>query len=321
MSGVLAGLIGSIKSGISWTTGTLPASRFWKAATYAPLSNGSFFVFGGTTNTTASNSYYYSTDGDSWTLGSLPSLEVIRWAVASSSRIFVTFTGDKGFYSDNGTTWTEVDPVWTTDVSPTDGLWDGSRFIFVSLNTTAGYAYSSDGITWATRDIGNGAASIDFDGTSTYVAVLTGTTGRINTTDITSAAAWSNITLPSSLTWTSVRRNNSIWLAAAAGSSTYATSTNGTTWTSRTLPAVFSTSGANIRPRMQVRNGIFYYVSFSGGVGTIYSSSDGINWTSSGTTSTDLTTIVAWAVSSNKMLGFGSIGATTASDDYIKGDG
>lgn len=321
MSGVLAGLIASLKSGIVWLLGTLPVSWFWKAATYAPLTNGSFFAFGATTNTGTSSTYYYSADGDSWTSGSLPAATIPRWAIASSSRVVLGTSGTIGYYTDNGTTWTST-TIFSASAIPQDGLWDGTRFIFVTNNTTTnGLAHSTTGASWTRYDVGNGGQSIAFDGSSTYVVVLNSATGRINTTDITSSAAWSNITLPSASNWTSVRHNGSIWVAGIANSTSYATSTNGTTWTSRTLPAVLSGTGTAIRPKMEVRDGKFYYLNLSGTTATPYSSLDGINWTAENTVSTDLTAITCWAISNNKMLAFGSLNGTGASDDYIIGDG
>ena len=327
MGGILGGLIAALKSGIAWSLGTLPVSWFWKVATYAPLSNASFFAFGASTNTGTTSTYYYSTDGDSWSSGTLPAAVATRWAVGNGSRVvlgFSTSTTGGGYYTDNGTTWTAtaIISVFGASFFPQDGLWDGSRFIFVTNDSvTNGLCYSTTGASWSRYDIGSGAQSIGFDGNSTYVAVLNSATGRINTTDITSSAAWSNITLPSTGNWTSVRHNGSIWVAAVGNPTSYATSTDGTTWTSRTLPAAMSGSGTAIRPKMEVRDGKFYYLSLDGTTATPYSSSDGINWTAGNTVATDLTAITCWATSSNKMLAFGSIGATTASDDYIKGDG
>lgn len=319
MAGVLAGLIASLKTAAaSWSAGAMPVSWIWKAATYAPLTNGSFFAFGATTNTGTSTTYYYSTDGDSWTSGSLPAAITPRWAIASSSRLVLAPSGTTGYYTDNGTTWTST-TIFSASAIAQDGLWNGSRFIFVSNNTTTnGLVHSTDGASWTRYDMGNGAASIAFDGSSTYVAVLNSATGRINTTDITSSGAWSNITLPSASAWTSVRYNGSIYVAAVENSTSYATSTNGTTWTSRTLPAAMSGTGTAIRPRMVVKDGVFYYVNLSGTTATPYSSSDGINWTAGTSFATDLTAVVAWAQSSDKLRGFGSVGDTTTSDDYIK---
>jgi hypothetical protein len=327
VSGILGGLIAALKSGIAWSLRTLPVSWLWKAATYAPLSNASFFAFGASTNTGTTSTYYYSTDGDSWSSGTLPAAVAPRWAVGSGSRVVIGFSFaflGGGYYTDDGTTWTatSIFSGGGTTIIPQDGFWNGNRFIFVTSNTGSnGLCHSTSGTSWTRYDVGNGGQSIAFDGSSTYVVVLNSSTGRINTTDITSAAAWSNITLPSTSNWTSVRHNGSIWVAAIANSTSYATSTDGTTWTSRTLPAALSGTGTAIRPKMEVRDGKFYYINLDGTTATPYSSTDGINWTAGNTVSSDLTAITCWATSSDKMLAFGSLNDTGASDDYIKGDG
>ena len=80
---------------------------------------------------------------------------------------------------------------------------------------------------------------------------------------------WTAVTLPATNNWSSVEHNGSIFVAVAYNSNTYATSVDGTTWTSRSVYASVY--------KILVINGLFILPVLSNNL--LYSSADGINWT------------------------------------------
>ena len=78
--------------------------------------------------------------------------------------------------------------------------------------------------------------------------------------------------LPSSPQWTRVVYGNGVWLTVAEGSSSAATSSDGVTWTARTLPVSSLWSG------LAFGNGLFALFSLSAS-SNCYTSPDGVNWT------------------------------------------
>jgi hypothetical protein len=90
----------------------------------------------------------------------------------------------------------------------------------------------------------------------------------------TNGTTWATRTLPSSGTWNSVTFGNNLFVAVRSGSTAYATSINGTTWVARTLPA----SLANAK----IAYGQGVYFAIGDGSTTAYSSDTGITdtWTS-----------------------------------------
>lgn len=273
---------------------------------YSPLTAGNWYL----PMTDGSDDYYYSTDAASWTLGAMPAPANYNF-FSSSTRIIAarsSTTTNGCAYTTNGTTWTQSN--LSTSASIYDGLWDGTRFLLVTNATgTGGLMYSTTGATWTSIDVGNGGYSIAFDGTSTYVVLsaLSTATHRINTTDPTSSAAWSNITLPSATNWRSIAYGNGVWVATKSGTG-YATSTDGTTWTARSVNLQYQFTAG----RTTFFNGKFYYLTDDAAGGAPYlfyvrSSTDGVTWTTELTdTVGEMLSINAWAASSSKIIGAGN---------------
>lgn len=314
MSLIPLGIIAAAKAAYAWLFYSTPttSTTYYRIA-YAPLTAGNFY-----TNDAGSNNstYYYSSNGTSWTSGTMPSSISNRIYVGSPSRIIAVLqntTTNGCMYSTNGTTWTLSN--LSTSAAIQQGLWDGTRFLLVSSTTTSGgLMHSTTGATWASIDVGNGGYDIKFDGTSRYVVMSATSTAthRTCTSDPTVTGNWSDITLPSSASWRTVAYGNGIWVALQDGTRSYATSTNGTTWTSRTLPTNRTNSQQN-DSRMVFANGYFYYITDPAGVDLdtyLMKSSDGINWTDEKTWKGGFSAAISWAVASNKIIAAGQ-GTTT----------
>lgn len=85
-------------------------------------------------------------------------------------------------------------------------------------------------------------------------------------------ATWSNFTLPTNTTWTSVAAGNTRFVAIASSTASAASSRDGITWTSRTMPS--SRNWLSV----VYGDGIFVAISDTADVGAY--STDGENWTS-----------------------------------------
>lgn len=320
MTGILAGLIGSFKkAALTWTTGTV-TNRSYRDAVYANLANGKYFVVGQDNGGINTTSYIYSTNGTSWSTGTLPVSTTWNAIGSNGSRIIaLRNSSSTAYYSDNGTTWTATATL-PASVTPRQIIWDGTNFVIPAGSSRAIY-YSTNGTgSWSTTGTSIGittgsAQGIGYDSVSRYVVTSTTSTTEAGTTTAF-PSSWSLITMPSTGIWLSAVYGNSIWVVARAGSSSYATSTNGTTWTSRTLPSNFSEATADIYAKMIFSDGKFYYYY----VNNVYSSTDGINWTTEATvTGGALDNGNGWAVGEGKILVFGYDATTTGSDTYLIG--
>lgn len=211
----------SSTDGITWTSRTLPASVFWSDVVYgdkfvAIAGGGSWFGgSAGTGYTSSTPTSATSTDGITWTPRTMPSSE--RWsAVTYGNGRYVAISGgptnsNVAAYSTDGINWTtSALPQSTTWTSITYG---NGIFVAVSRNTIA--ATSPDGVTWTER-------TLPSTGSFTISNNSTGIPGG---------------------GWTSVCYGNNLFVLTCSGQGTlgtnvYATSIDGITWTSRTLPSV-----------------------------------------------------------------------------------
>lgn len=265
----------------------------WNAAAYLPLTNASWFL---KSADSATATYSYSTDGSSWTSGTLPASST-TWRFIAGSDKLLAVSQNTAAYSTNGTTWTATNTLPSTGLTLTGGLWDGTRFLVTTTNTTSnGLWFWTGSGEWDNIDVGNGGYDIAYDGTSRYVVVSATSTAthRTCTSNPTSSGNWSDITFPSSASWPSVTYGNGIWVAIRSGSSSYATSTNGTTWTART----FAATPTGTSQKIVFATGKFYYINGSGD--NLYESEDGINWTGGMVNGLDF--IKAAAISPNKII-------------------
>ena len=291
------------------------STNFIFGGAYAPLANAKWFIFHAASNNTATTNYRYTNNANpstGWATGTMPSSA--RWGQAASSgtRIVAANTGDNGTvgaYSDNGTTWTST-TIWSTTQQTTRVIHDGTRFLALGTSqTTQNLATSSDGATWARILLASTSfRDIAYDGSSTYIALASGSgLSEICTSNPTVAGNWTQITGLTLVGARAIAYGNGVWVAIRDnGSTSYATSTNGTTWTARTFAVAPSSSGDFTK--ITFHNGYFYYQSSAT---AIYSSPDGITWTAQ-TTPTIGTPIRGWPTDGNFMLALGGSSATIA---------
>jgi hypothetical protein len=329
MSGVLAALIGSFKKMFSnsWSQGNTATSLVYNDATYADLSGGKYFAFGSNDTGGPTTTYNYSSDGTSWSSGTLPIS--YRWgAAAFNGTNLVVFpsgiavAGPSVAYTTDGTTWTTTSlPFTGTNYRVQKSIWDGTRFLCVTNDTGGnGLLHSTTGTSsWSGIDVGTGGYSIDYDGSSRYIVsnATNSSFGRTTTSDPTVAANWSGITFPSSGFWSSIVYGNGIWVAFRAGTDVYATSTNGTTWTSRTLLSLFSEATSQLWGKGVFYQNKFYYYYTD----IVYSSDDGISWTPEESFSaSSLDQITGWAAGPDKIVGVGNNSTTAGTTVTLIGE-
>ena len=218
-----------------------------------PNTNGFLVAFGNNTfvkvegRNSSSSVAQYSTNGITWTNTTMPSSQ--RWsAVTFANNIFVAVSGANGVTSQaaatstNGITW--VAATLPSFASWTSVAFGNGVFAAVSGNGSASTvaATSTNGTAWTARTlpISSQWSSITF-GNGAFVTVSNISTGLRSTDGIT----WTTATLPASF-WLQVAFGNGIFLAInESGSATnVATSTNGTTWTARSVALL--TQGTSI---------------------------------------------------------------------------
>lgn len=316
----------------TWTKTSAPATRPYHSITHAALAAGNWFMFGAGSSNATTNSYYYSTNGTSWTTGTMPATRL--WGLsATNGTTLVAYEYSSGstsiYTTTNGTTWTARSlGASYSDFNVLKYL-DGRFWVGGSSSTTG--KYSSDGTTW-TSVSNSSFADLDF-GSGVYIGLRPGGTDRICTGDPTNSANWVSLTLPTvtSTDPMTVAFNNGVWVVGYGGSSvstaTYAYSTdNGANWSTGTLPAALgqyrdsggATQSSKPNTRIRAVDGAFYYSIDN----SVYYSTDGVSWSTVSTGSGF--TFNSKGLASNGsgeaiMVGVGGTNATNVSQ-YLKGE-
>jgi hypothetical protein len=304
------GFIGGGKKPFTFDTTVGGFSVYNYGGAYAPLSNAKWFVFRATNANADTTGYYYTNDANpssGWTSGTLPAAKKWGQAVSSGTRLVVAETGGAdttGAYSDNGTTWTST-TIWSSSQATVKIIHDGTRF--VAHGDAGQIATSSAGSSWFRLSPGGGK-DLAYDGAGTYIIIDGGTNNKICTGSPFTIGDWTTFTGLNGTNVEALAYGNGLWVAVKnlSGGTTYYTSPDGTTWTSRTLPAATS-SNADFT-KITFANGYFYYQSSST---AIYSSPNGITWTIQ-TTPTIGTPVRAWPTDGNYALAIGGNSATIA---------
>lgn len=322
--GFLAGSVGPLKFSV---LGGYAVDLVHQGAIYADLANAKYFGFGASATGASTTSYNRSTNGTSWSTGTLPTSTTWARAATNGTRVVVTSDGAtaNGAYTDNGTTWTST-AIWSANFNTRDIIYDGTRFIAVASESTSNLSYSTTGASWTRIDITSqtGLWAIGFGG-GRYIALHSSSlaTHKTCTSDPTVNNNWSDITLPSAQNWQGVLFGNGIWVAFASDVIAY--SGNGTTWTSVTPPA--NIDGAERAAKMFYYGGKFYYGRGIGSAGSnlkVYSSTNGATWNleadfAQGSSGSDISFFGGWADGPDRIIGFGYNSGTNGADSGMVG--
>lgn len=181
----------------------------------------------------------------------------------------ITFTdGNTRISRNNGTSWSAGGSIFT---NPVIGYGNG---YWVAVQQSSGTAtrVSTDGSTWAAG--GNLPATASWYsvkyGNGRWIAISSPLVNSAWSTD--NGASWNAMgALPGSTIWTDIAYGAGVWVAISFNSTQAASSANGTTWTSRTLPAIRSWQSVTFG------NGRFVATATSTQFGAY--SLDGITWT------------------------------------------
>ena len=193
--------------------------------------NGKFVAVGNN-----SNAFAYSTDGATWTQGTMPSSQY--WiSICYGNGKFVAVVGggdissDAFAYSTDGATWTQgtmpSSQYWTSV------CYGNGKYVAITLNSDV-FAYSTDGITWTQSTMPSTQLwrSICY-GNGKFVTVSTGfiiNNGSNIFAYSTDGITWTQGTLPSNREWQSVCYGNGKFVAVAY-QGIFAYSYDGINWT------------------------------------------------------------------------------------------
>ena len=222
----------------------------------------------------------YSTDGISWTEGTLPSDENWSHIYYANGKFIVTagnnYSSDIIAYSTNGINWVASN-------LPISGHWGmacygNGKFLIMNHDNDI-MVYSTDGITWTQNNMpSDNYWNSACYGNDKFVAVGNGGDATNYISNIfaysTDGISWTEGTMPSSQNWRSVCYGNGKFVTVSYRSNIMAYSTDGINWTEGTLPI----------NKGQGCHNVYYadnkYVATIGGGNHIVYSIDGINWTS-----------------------------------------
>jgi len=277
-SGVSATVSANYSAPSTPTAGSVPSNLAFRATATGTI--------GGTTYLVAvvysSSTFLYSTNGTSWTSGTMPS--VTTWnGVAFGNGYFVAVTsGGNGpaAYSTNGTTWTASTLSGSSPscYSVAAGTISGTTY-YIAPDPGAGtnYQRSTNGTSWSLQTYPVSAIG--------YIAFYNGRFMAVGEGYISATSTNASVYSTNGTTWTATTTTFSgFWAAMAAGNGTFVAvqggasastsfnySTNGTSWVAGTLPL------SSIYRTATWGNGYFFISGYSS-TNACYSS-NGITWT------------------------------------------
>lgn len=293
----------SSTDGVTWTTATLPANADSTESDWRDIAfgNNRFVAIADNSGQVA-----YSLNGTTWAAAQLPSSQDWRH-ISYGNGLFLAIAENNAMASSpDGITWTErnayatnIDVLatskdtvvdWTAGTATSAGLWraiahNGSnRYVMVGGDGSTGLAsYSTNGTSWIAGTMpigGDGPYSIAF-GNSVWVAPYSGSNDVATSSDGITFTFQSNV-LPATRDWRAIAFGNGTFVIVdSSGTTGAATSTNGTTWTSRTMSASAEWSSV----AFGTISGTNYFVAVSGITGNSnvgsYSTNNGATWTAS----------------------------------------
>uniref|UniRef100_UPI0025CE5762 hypothetical protein n=1 Tax=uncultured Lamprocystis sp. TaxID=543132 RepID=UPI0025CE5762 len=265
-------------NGSAWTAQTYPPDQAWYAVTYG---NGLFVAVAcgvGVSQTCemlkVGNRVMTSPDGFNWTARTTPAADSQWTAVTYGNALFVAV-------AESGTNQVMTSPdgiVWTAKTAAANDAWrsvtyGNGRFVAVAQTGTNQVMTSPDGTTWTAQ---TAAAAVTWYsvayGNNRFVAVASGGTGtRVMTSP--DGIAWTAYAAANdNLSWRSVTYGNGQFVAVGSAGAVM-TSTDGSTWTTRTAAAAINWTSVTYG------DGLFVAVASSGVGNRVMTSPDGVTWT------------------------------------------
>lgn len=229
--------------------------------------------------------------GGTWTQRTGPATPTAGnwWGVAYGAGVYVMVGNGNSLgqiaYSSDGITWTRATSgVPSTNVALYAVTYANSRFVVVGN----GVCYTStDGIAWTSRTIAAGAYQYITYHNSLFITSNGGGSTSTNVMTSPDGITWTSRTMPATVIWSGLATNGTTAVAVSGGYKTTTTglgtagtqgasSTDGTTWTSRTMPSSQAWSG------VAYGNGTFVAVALNPtGLGQMVwaTSTNGTTWT------------------------------------------
>ena len=237
-SSILASISSQPTPALATSTISLPSNATWQSIAVV---DGRFVAVTSSGATTG-----FSSNGNDWSAGGTLPGGITNWQGIAGGKIGATTyfmaiasgTSVAAWSANGGATWTQI-------AMPASANWRSIAYYngyFVAIaNGNNISAYSTTGTSW----ISGGTLSANTSWTSIsggligtlsyFIAIASG--GTTSNFSYDGGVTWAATgALPASVTWSAITYGNSRFLAVANGSSTAATSTNGTTWTTATLP-------------------------------------------------------------------------------------
>lgn len=251
---------------------TSPDSTTWTSRTSGVSANLTHVIFTGTKFVAVGQAsgtipvVLTSPDGITWTLrtSGLPTdSSSARWA-AYMGTTYVISTDTVVYTSSDAITWATAGAVTLANTAYQRVCAVGSTLYCTAVNSPV---YSStDGVNWAALPGVAKGSTISAYGSELYVSQY----GLAKSTD--SGATWTPVARSIESLLPSGWRVGSVGLIIDDNSNWYATTTDGVTWTQRTLPSPYGYNAAQA-----FVDGRLYLRQTSGG--SVVSTADGINWT------------------------------------------
>ena len=258
---------------IGWTVGTanLNGAAGWTPGIIRDaFYDGTRYVVCGSDAPTDVPVIGYSTDAVTWTTVTLSSaifginryLECGASNGSGTSIVMSTFGAGRST-GGNLASWTDIGPaIDSAGLSSfqEDIIWNGTYFMATGSGGSANFVRSADGATWTgfsgfNTAIGGGGYVLAANG-STVVAIGGFGVAAISTDH---GATWSSVpgfatALGATVPGHGIAYGGGSWVYVGGGSGIFMNSTDGITWTKRTKPQYWSSSGTN---QIIYKNGIF----------------------------------------------------------------
>jgi hypothetical protein len=248
-----------------WTESSIPTGGY--EFTTGAYGNGTYVLFAYESSTA-----YYSTNGTTWSTTTVPGSTPIYSSVAFGNGAFIALQSGgttELSYSTNGISWVQA-PL------PTAAAWSSVSFVggeFIAQSaSTAVAALSTNGLIWRTVSLPAAGSVIGVNGSG----VMVGQFGDSVFYSSNNGLTWSAVTALESGPYYMSYANGEFFATVTGDTTTIWNSTNGTTWTSATLPSSQQWSGVVSANGVLIANAPGSWQ--TGSQVVAYSTNNGANW-------------------------------------------